>query len=247
MVFISSKLLPDDQQPHRRLQARYTGPYWVLEKVHDNAYRLEGLPEGMPSVVNVSMLRRFRPSPDRFRSRHQASSAVVPTEEGDNLNYDVKAIIGHKGEGRTRKYQIQWTGDERSSWLRPNHLKGCARLLRDYQANHGLTLTYWPEESELSDLETDEGPEERTPNAALPQTGINDSSLPRETSLEGTASQQTPRTSQHPIPTAPIPSSSTYLQSPSATNPSIPTPSVASPPRRSKRLASQATLALPND
>ena len=74
MVFVSAKLLPDDQQPHRRLQARFTGPYWVVEKVHDNAYRLEGLPEGMPPVVNVSMLRRFQPSPERFQSRQQSNS-----------------------------------------------------------------------------------------------------------------------------------------------------------------------------
>ena len=50
----------------RKHQERYVGPYVVESQVHPNAYRLAGLPPGVPKTQNVQYLRRFHVSPFSF-------------------------------------------------------------------------------------------------------------------------------------------------------------------------------------
>ena len=47
----------------RKQQERFVGPYIVKKKVYPNAYRLMGLPAGVPTTQNVRFLIKFHCSP----------------------------------------------------------------------------------------------------------------------------------------------------------------------------------------
>lgn len=51
----------------RKHNDRYVGPFVISEKVHDNTYRLAGLPPGVPHSQNVQYLKLFCPPPSRFQ------------------------------------------------------------------------------------------------------------------------------------------------------------------------------------
>ena len=48
---------------YRKQQERFVGPYVVKERVHPNAYKLHGLPEGVPPTQNVRSSRSIPPPP----------------------------------------------------------------------------------------------------------------------------------------------------------------------------------------
>ena len=82
----------------RKLRPRYYGPYPVKAKVHDNAYKLEGLPSAMPSTINVEFLRLFQPTPTCFAFRPNRTVAT-PVFVGDHLEWEVEAIVAYRPRG----------------------------------------------------------------------------------------------------------------------------------------------------
>ena len=52
-----------------KLHCAYYGPYVIDEKVHDNAFKIRGLPDGVHPTQNVTNLRPFVETPERFRTR----------------------------------------------------------------------------------------------------------------------------------------------------------------------------------
>ena len=80
----------------RKLRLRFSGLYVVTQKIHDNAYALEGLPSSVPTTQNVEYLRRFLPTPPRFSSRPQETQTVLPEWFRDHYEWEIKSIIGHR-------------------------------------------------------------------------------------------------------------------------------------------------------
>ena len=68
LVMVSTKTY-SAFEGQRKQGLRYTGPYVVQTKINDNAYRIIGLPPGVPATQNVQYLIAFRPSPKKFRAR----------------------------------------------------------------------------------------------------------------------------------------------------------------------------------
>ena len=154
---VSAKLIAPPGE-HRRLRARFTGPYVVKRKVHANAYQLEGLPESMPQTINVTYLRRFWPTPARLATRPGQQDRALPDKRDDHYEWEVEAIVDHRSGPQGERYLIQWKGHNQPSWLRPRQLKNCASILREYQRQHGLALNFWDDESSELESESDEEP-----------------------------------------------------------------------------------------
>ena len=147
----------------KKMALKYTGPYVVKSRPHQNAYELDGLPAEVPSVQNVSFLRYFLPSPPRFASRPASTQGELPVQVGDHVEWEVDAILGHRERGNALQYLVKWMGHPQTSWLYPRQLRHCAEMLNEYQSQQGLAMDSWtssssspessshPEDEEMSD------------------------------------------------------------------------------------------------
>ena len=123
----------------RKHRERFVGPYLVEGAVHPNAYKLKGLPPGVPTTQNVRYLRAFKPSPSRFLSRPTPEYAT-PVEVDGHWEWEVEAIVGHRQLRQGFKYRVKWKDTPQEQWLPASALRHCRHLLTDYHRARNLPL-----------------------------------------------------------------------------------------------------------
>ena len=158
LVLLSVKSHPTFGEA-RKMRMRFTGLYVVKRKVHTNTYELEGLPPAVPPTQNVSFLRMFQPTPAKFRTRPTPGYAAGPIKFRDDLEWEVEAIKGHRDLRGEIQYQLKWRDHFETTWTRVTQMKNCQEMLREYQLEHKIPLSFWDEEP--SSPESDSGDEER--------------------------------------------------------------------------------------
>jgi hypothetical protein len=86
-----------------KLSRRFIGPYEILSKIGDVAYRLVLPPElsGVHNVFHVSMLKKYVPSPHILRHK-----PLEIREDGSYVEKPIKIIDTKEQELRNRS--IQW-------------------------------------------------------------------------------------------------------------------------------------------
>ena len=131
----------------RKLCLRYTGPYVVKGKVHENAYELDGLPPSVPSTQNVQHLRLFYPSPPKFEFRPGHHVAAGPIQIRDHREWEVETIVDHREVSGRTQYLLKWKDHDEKTWVHVRQLQHCGEMLREYQQQQGLTLDFWSESS----------------------------------------------------------------------------------------------------
>ena len=141
----------------RKMGPRYAGPYVVKRKIHENTYELSGLPPEVPPSQNIRFLRHFYPSPRKFADRPDAQFAR-PIKVDSHVEWEVEAITGHKSAPAGTRYKIKWVGERQQHWLRAKQLRNCQKLLREYQREHRIPLSFWSDSEDLSD-DSDPGSE----------------------------------------------------------------------------------------
>ena len=141
----------------RKQQERFVGPYVVKEKVHPNAYRLAGLPAGVPTTQNVRFLIKFHRSPEQFSSRPDPDSSAPELIEGQ-YEWEVEGIVDHRDTRAGMMYLVKWKGFARKQWLGQENMENSKDLLREYHQRRGLLLT--------SFLDPDSDDAEDTPNTS---------------------------------------------------------------------------------
>ena len=192
LVLLSTKSLAGSGE-FSKLKMRYTGPYPVKRQVHAGAYELEGLPQGVPPTQNVAFLRLFHPTPARFGTRPAPAQAVGPVSDfRDHLEWEVARISAHKEVRGANHYLVHWKDHDEPTWLRLPQLQNCAELLREYQAEHGIELSFWDEEASSSDSEEEEFPEDEPGDSNIVEPPNNDGST--------TPAPATPNDSTSPPP-----------------------------------------------
>ena len=127
-----------DRERAAKLTGRFIGPLKVTRVINPNSYEL-ALPEQLHiwPVQNISKLRHYIRSPDRFAGRPQPVSRPPPEAadaSGDGL-YVVERILAKRMSGRRQMYLVQWQGYpiEESSWEPKSGLR-CPELLVEFEA-----------------------------------------------------------------------------------------------------------------
>jgi hypothetical protein len=105
----------------RKFLPRFIGPFTILRKVSDHAYKIE-LPHHLRfhNVVNVSKLKLFKTSDEaRFPMRPRVLDRPAPQRGDDGHDYFTVEKILNKRTRRTRtEYLVKWKGypEEENSW-----------------------------------------------------------------------------------------------------------------------------------
>jgi hypothetical protein len=126
-------------QPTRKLQPRFIGPYTIVEKHSPVSFRVE-LPPSMKihDVFHVDRFREYKPSPESLgpRAPSQPPPEIIDNEE----EYEVESILDHQHRNRRKEYLIKWKGysREQSTWEPESSLTHCKQILSKYKRDHGL-------------------------------------------------------------------------------------------------------------
>ena len=116
-----------------KLQRRFTGPFRILERIGNSAYRLD-LPTHwrIHPVFHVSLLKPWNAS-DFHQSADQLEELVPEDEEMDPEVFDVEKILRWRwsGTGRRKKeYLVLWSGYslDDATWEPTSHFSSAAGL-----------------------------------------------------------------------------------------------------------------------
>ncbi len=130
----------DASRPSSSLQARFFGPFTIVEQHSPVSFRLE-LPPTMRihDVFHVDRFRPYRLSPESLGSR------VAPPPAPEMIDgveeYVVKALLKHR-TGRKNKLQflVEWEGygPHHASWEPLSGLSNAPELLHQYCSDNGL-------------------------------------------------------------------------------------------------------------
>ncbi len=135
--------LADDREAKRagKFSAKWVGPFPVSRVINDNAYELELPPQlaAIHAVQNVSKLRRYKQSPDRFAGRPEPNNRPPPvaTDPAGTGEWEVERILAARSRGRggrNKEYLVKWKGysNEDCQWLAKRDLN-CPDLLQEFE------------------------------------------------------------------------------------------------------------------
>ena len=129
----------DQNRPTAKLQARFMGPYTIVEQHTPVSFRLE-LPTTMKihDVFHVDRFRPYRPSPETLGPR---TPARPPPEIIDGTEeYEVEAILDHHKHRNRQEYLVLWKGYPRedATWEPASQLHNSSALLKEYKQQHRL-------------------------------------------------------------------------------------------------------------
>ena len=119
----------------RKLRQRFVGPFQVLQRVGQTAYKLDlkGRFVGVHDVFHVSQLRPHIPG---------GSSATPPdpVEIDGEAQYEVESLLRHRAQRGGTRYLVRWTGygPEHDEWIHEDNLGHAKALLDQYKRAHGL-------------------------------------------------------------------------------------------------------------
>ena len=122
-----------------KFQAKYLGPFKIIQKVSSHAYKLD-LPISIKihPVIHIRYLKKPKyANPLKYPIR--IPSYMQPPVVVDNeLEFEVEAIIKRRlrkvGRGKRLEYLIQWKGypSEYDTWEPLGNLTHCDDILRDF-------------------------------------------------------------------------------------------------------------------
>ena len=127
-----------DTQRAQKLTARFIGPFRINRIINPNAYELD-LPQQLRihPTQNISKLRRYIRSPDRFNGRPPFASRPPPEciDPAGDEQYTVERILACRHVGRRKEYLVKWFGypTEESSWEPKSNLR-CPDKIAEFEA-----------------------------------------------------------------------------------------------------------------
>jgi hypothetical protein len=106
----------------KKLSARYTGPFKILQAVGPAAYKL-AIPEEwtrnrVHPVFHVSLLKKYNTKSSEFSRRPEQGQDIVEIE-ADEKEYEVDRIIGQRiTKDKQVQYLVTWKGydDSEATW-----------------------------------------------------------------------------------------------------------------------------------
>ena len=131
-VLLSTKHLTLKHPGSRKLLPRYIGPFKVIARIGQVAYKLD-LPQSMARVHPVFHISLLEP----YRKAANFKPLPLPIEVEGELEYEVEAILDKRvvGPRKSAQYLVKWKGygDEHNSWEPVRNLTHCREALMRYE------------------------------------------------------------------------------------------------------------------
>ena len=129
----------DQNQTSRKLQARFIGPYTIIEQHSPVSFRVE-LPPTMKihDVFHVDRFRHYRQSPETLGQR--APPRPAPDIIDEQEEYEAEAILDYRKFRRQHQFLVLWKGYPRedATWEPQSNLTNCSTVLQEFKSNRGL-------------------------------------------------------------------------------------------------------------
>ena len=123
--------------PYRKLKPKREGPFEIIKVLSPWTYQLRLPPTWKIHPVFHALLL----SPYKQNETHGPSFSTPPPDmvKGEE-EYEVEAIVGHKGKGIWRRYLIKWKGypSSENTWQTERSLSHARTILREYKRRKGL-------------------------------------------------------------------------------------------------------------
>jgi hypothetical protein len=127
--------LIDKQRPTRKLNAKYIGPFNIVNKISPVAYKLE-LPNNMKMhpVFHISLLKLYNED-DEF-NRPTPPPAIITSDNEEE--YEVENILDKRIVRKQSQYLIKWAGYPLydSTWEPLDNLKNAMKKVQAFEKAH---------------------------------------------------------------------------------------------------------------
>ncbi|XP_071939392.1 uncharacterized protein [Coffea arabica] len=127
------------REVHKSLMRRYKGPFTVLKKIGNMAYKVE-LPEALSQlhpVFHVSLLKPFHKDPHDPARNISMRVPVGMKDEYDKVAEEIVAdrIVRHKNCAPSKEFQVRWRGlpEPEISWKPAEKLWQFQDLIHAYE------------------------------------------------------------------------------------------------------------------
>jgi len=134
-VFVSTINMKTNR-PTKKLDYRMIGPYPIIEKINEVAYKV-ALPKTVKvhPVFHVSLLEPAKLDTDEFRAKPDAPPPVLIDEE---YEWEVEEILDSRIYRRKLQYYVKWKGWDitESSWLPAENLDHAKTLVKKFHAKY---------------------------------------------------------------------------------------------------------------
>jgi hypothetical protein len=132
------RLASQVKQPSKKLQARFIGPYRIIEEVSPVAYRLE-LPPTMKihPVFHVSLLKQYH-KPDKVPDREVPPAPPDPITIDEREEFEVEKILDRRTRYRRVEYLVKWMGypDHDASWEPAKNLNNAKEAIAEFERSN---------------------------------------------------------------------------------------------------------------
>jgi hypothetical protein len=137
-AFVNTQHLSAAGEQSSKLKPKFAGPYRIIAKVNDVAYRLQlPPPSSAHPVFHVSKLRKYYPRLTDCVDDN-GDSVVPPAPElvDDEYEYEVEQVLAHKRMRNQNYYLIRWKGYNSwsNSWEPESLLMNAREAIASYKA-----------------------------------------------------------------------------------------------------------------
>jgi hypothetical protein len=200
-VFLSTEHARTDAdrtRPSRKLAAKYSGPYKIVEKISDVTYRLDLPPTlRIHPVFHVSRLKRYHERSQDLRIPGQENETPPPPPViiDGHEEWEVEDILAKRMfRGRYPQYLVKWKGYpvEASTWQSESDLENAAEIVREFEMRRQSSI-------EDDALPVGEQLSQALANAECQPNAIEHSETNMEVARQVGASRHPTETSRHQI------------------------------------------------
>ena len=96
----------------RKQELQYEGLFRVAKMVKDSVAELEGLPRGVPTMINVQYLRKYLRDKDT-EALKTGSAPGEPISGTDGTEWEVEEIQDVRQVRGRKEYLLKWKGYDR--------------------------------------------------------------------------------------------------------------------------------------
>ena len=122
----------------RKQDYKYDGPFVIERMLCPSTAKLQGLPQGSPSAINVQYLRKYcRLAAAEGLCSHPPPPTV--TRNAGDPEWEVEEIMEQRTRGCRREYLLKWKGYPQPTWVPGKDLTGCRELLEEFRRKKGVS------------------------------------------------------------------------------------------------------------